>query len=86
LPQPFFKEITSAGLNSLRQNDYQISVKNRIFFNDPFHKKGSLLVILEPGMIQPSGSRSFFGEIGILRLLRPVRLQRLMRPMRLKKF
>jgi hypothetical protein len=30
--------------------------------------------------------RKFFGEIGLLRLLRPVRLQRPMRSMRLQKF
>jgi hypothetical protein len=59
VPQPFFKKITSADLNSLRQKDYQISVKIWIF-DDPFHKKGPVLVILVPGMIQPSGSGSFF--------------------------
>jgi hypothetical protein len=41
------------------------------------------LVILVPVMIRPSGSGSFFGEIG---LLRPVRLQRLLRSMRLERF
>ena len=55
VPQPFFKKITSAGLNSLRQKESQILVKNWIFDN-PFHKKGPVLVILVPGMIQPSGS------------------------------
>ena len=34
---------------------YQISVKNWNF-DDPFHKKGLVLVIWVPGMIQPSGS------------------------------
>ena len=53
--QPVFKKIASAGLNSLRQKGCQILVKNWIF-DDPFHKKGPLLVILGPGMIQPSGS------------------------------
>ena len=43
-----FKKMTLAGLNSLRQKDYQISVKNRIF-DDPFHKKGPVLVILVMG-------------------------------------
>ena len=49
--QPVFKKMTSAGLNSLQQKVYQISVKNRIF-DDPFHKKGPVLAILVPGMIQ----------------------------------
>ena len=48
--QLFFKKVTSAGLNSLRQEGYQISVKNCIFDN-PFHEKGPVLVILVPGMI-----------------------------------
>ena len=48
--QLFFKKVTSAGLNSLRQKGYQISVKNCIFDN-PFHEKGPVLVILVPGMI-----------------------------------
>ena len=34
--QPVFKEMTSAGLNSFRQKEYQISVKHWIF-DDPFH-------------------------------------------------
>jgi hypothetical protein len=53
--QPVFKKVALAGLNSLRQKEYPILVKNWIF-DDPFHKKGQLLVILVPGMIQPSGS------------------------------
>ena len=53
--QPVKKKVTLAGLNSLWQRGYQISVKNRIF-DDPFYRKGPLLVILVPGMIQPSGS------------------------------
>jgi hypothetical protein len=28
-------------------------------FDDPFHKKGPLMVIFVPGMIQPSGSVFF---------------------------
>jgi hypothetical protein len=32
--------------------------KNWIF-DDPFHKKGPVLVVLVSGMIQPSGSGSF---------------------------
>ena len=57
--QPVFKKVASTGLNSLRQKGYQILVKNWIF-DDPFHKKGWVLVILVPGMIQPSGSGLFF--------------------------
>ena len=34
--QPVFKTVTLAGLNSLRQKGYQISVKNWIF-DDPFY-------------------------------------------------
>ena len=60
LPKPFFKTVvTLAGLNSLQQKGYQISVKNWIFYY-PFHKKGPVLVVLVPGMIQPSGSGSVF--------------------------
>ena len=55
--QPVFKKVTSAGLNSHRQKGCQISVKNCIF-DDPFHKKGQVLVILVQGMIQSSGSGS----------------------------
>ena len=40
-----------------------ISVKNWIF-DDPFHKKGPVLVILVPGMIQPSGSVIFLMKWG----------------------
>ena len=56
--QPVFKKMTSVGLNSLRQKEYQISVKNWIF-DDPFHKKGLVLVIWVLGMIKPSGSVDF---------------------------
>ena len=56
---------------SLKKNDigwpqqpptekYQISVKNWIF-DDPFHKKGSVLFILVSGMIQSSEPGSSFG-------------------------
>ena len=56
--QAVFKKVASAGLNSLRQKGYQILVKNWVF-DDPFNKKGQILVILVPGMIQPSGSVNF---------------------------
>jgi len=58
-----FIKITSAGLNSLWQKEYRISVKNWIF-DDPFHKKGPVLVILVPGMIQPSQSVMFLMKWG----------------------
>jgi hypothetical protein len=51
--EPFFKKVALAGLNSLGQK----IVKNWIF-DDPIHKKGSLLVILVP-IIQSSGSVIF---------------------------
>ena len=79
--QPVFKKIASAGLNSLRQ----ILEKNWIF-DDPFHKKGPLLVILGPGLIQPSGSVDFFDEMRLSRSLRPLRLLRLLRSLRLQRF
>ena len=55
--------MTSAGLNSLRQKEYQISVKNWIF-DDPFHKKGLVLVIWVLGMIKSSGSVIFLMKWG----------------------
>ena len=50
--------MTSAGLNSLRQKEYQISVKNWVFYV-PFHKNGLLLVIYVLRMIKPSESVDF---------------------------
>ena len=61
--QPVFKKLTSAGLNSLRQKEYQISVKYWIF-DDPFHKKGLVLIIWVLGMIKPSGSVDFLMKWG----------------------
>ena len=60
--QTVFKKITLAGLNSLRQKDYQISVKYWIFY-DPFYKKGLLLVIWVLGMISLMkwGCRGYWG-------------------------
>ena len=58
LNSPVLKKVALAGLNSLQQQGYQILVKNLIF-DDPFHKKGQVLVILVPGMIQPSWSEIF---------------------------
>ena len=37
--QPLFKEVTLAGLNSLRHKECRISVENWIF-DDPFRKRG----------------------------------------------
>ena len=61
--------MTSAGLNSLRQKEYLISVRNWIF-DDPFHKKGLVLVIWVLGIIKPSGSIIFFDEMRLSRSLR----------------
>ena len=55
--------MTSAGLNSLQQKGYQISVKNWIF-DDPFHKKGLILVIWVLGMIKSLGSVDFLMKWG----------------------
>jgi hypothetical protein len=58
--------MTAPGLNSLRQKECQISLKNWIFDNlknriidDLFHKKGLVLVSWVLGMIKPSGSVKF---------------------------
>ena len=56
---PVFKKVTYAGLNSLQQNWCHISVKVQIF-DELFHKKWAILVILMPLMIKPSGPGSFF--------------------------
>ena len=58
-----FGEVTSAGLNILRQKGYQISVENWIF-DDPFHKKGLVLIIWVLGMIQSSRSVIFLMKWG----------------------
>ena len=83
--QPVFKKVALAGLNSLRQKEYQILVKNWIF-DDPFHKKGQVLVILVPEMIQPSGSVNFFDELRPLRSWRSLRLLMLLNSLRLQRF
>ena len=65
MPDPLFETfLTSRGLNGLRQKGCHILVKNWIF-DDPFHKKLPVLVILVPVMIRPSVSGSFGGEIGL---------------------
>ena len=64
MPDPLFETfLTSQGLNGLCQKEYHILVKNWIF-DDPFHKKLSVLVILVPVMIKSSGSGSVFGKLG----------------------
>ena len=78
------KKVTSAGLNSLRQKMLK-SVRNWIF-DDPFNKKGLVLVILVLGMIKSSGSVIFFNDMRLLRSLRPLRMLRPLRSLRLKKF
>ena len=57
--QPVFKKVILAGLNSLWQKGCQISVKNWIF-DDPFYKKGLVLIIWVLRMIKPSGSVIFW--------------------------
>jgi hypothetical protein len=64
MPDPPFETfLTSCGLNSLRQKGCHILVKNWIF-DDPFHKKLPVMVILVPMMIRPSGSGSFLRKLG----------------------
>jgi hypothetical protein len=65
MPDPLFETfLTSCGLNSLCQKGYHILGKNWIF-DDPFHKKLQVLVILVPVMIRPSGLGCFLEEIGL---------------------
>jgi hypothetical protein len=76
VPEPFFKKITLAGLNSLQQKGYQVSVAIWIFA-DLFHKTGPV------GHFGAKDDptvriRKLFDEIGLLRLWSPVRLQRSM--------
>jgi hypothetical protein len=57
---PLFETfLTSRGLKGLRQRGCHKSVKNWIF-DDPFHKKLPVLVILVPVMIRQSKSGSRF--------------------------
>jgi hypothetical protein len=59
--QPVSKRIASAGLNSLRQKEYHISVKIWIF-DDPFPRKELVLVIWVLGMIKLLGSVEYHVE------------------------
>ena len=53
--EKYFTSFQKSNMGWPQQPDrYQISVKNWIFWY-PFNKKGSILVILVPVMIQPSG-------------------------------
>jgi hypothetical protein len=62
MPDPLFETfLNSWGLNGLRQKGCHILVKKRIF-DDPFHKKLPVLVILVPVMIRLSGSGIFWGN------------------------
>jgi hypothetical protein len=64
MPDQLFETfLTSRDLNSLLQKGCHILVKNWIF-DDPFHKKLPVLVILVPVMIKPSGSGSFLEKLG----------------------
>jgi hypothetical protein len=67
VPQPFFKKVTSAGLNSLRQKGYQISVKNWIF-DYPFQEEGASIGHFGARDDLTIRIRYFLGEIGLLRL------------------
>ena len=82
--QLVFKKMTSAGLNSLRQNEYQISVKIWIF-DDPFYKKGLVLIIWVLRMIKPSEFVDLFDEMRLSSSLRPLRLSRPLKPLRLQR-
>ena len=55
LHKPVIKKVPLADLNSLQQKGYRISVKNWIF-DDPFHKKGMVLIIWVLEMIKSSVS------------------------------
>ena len=80
MPDPPFETfLTTHGLSGLRKKGCHILVKNWIF-DDPFHKKLPVLVILVPVMIRPSVSGSFLEEIGLQRPVRSMRLERFLRP------
>ena len=62
MPHPPFETfLTSCSLTGLCQKGCHILVKNWIF-DDPFHKKWPVLVILVPVMIRPLGSEFFWGN------------------------
>ena len=80
-----FQKLTSAGLNSLQQKEYQISVKNGIF-DDPCHKKGTGIGHLGARDDQIIRISNFFDGMRLLRSLRPWRLLRLLRSLRPLRF
>ena len=83
--QPLFKEVTLAGLNSLRHKECRISVENWIF-DDPFRKRGQYWSFWCLRRSNHQDLEVFFYEIGLQRLQRPMRsmrLQRLLRPVKL---
>ena len=61
--QPVFKKVTSAGLNSLRKKKVP-DISKKWIFDDPFQKKGLVLIIWVVGMISPSGSVIFLMKWG----------------------
>ena len=65
MPDPLFETfLTSWGLNGLHQKGCHILVKNWIF-DDPFHQKLPVFVILVPVMIRPSESGSFLRKLNL---------------------
>ena len=83
--QPVFKKLTSAGLNSLRQKECQIIVKNWIF-DDPFQQKGTGIGHFGAEDDRTIRISKFFDEMRLSRSLRPLRLLRLLRSLRLQRF
>ena len=61
--QPVFKKVTLAGLNSLRKKKVP-DISKKWIFDDPFQKKGLVLIIWVVGMISPSGSVIFLMKWG----------------------
>ena len=74
--QPVFKKVTKAGLNSLRQKEYQISVKKWNFWQSIPQKETGIgfLGVRDDLTIRLS---KFFDKIRLSRSLRPLRLLRL---------
>jgi hypothetical protein len=65
MPDPPFETfLTTRGLNGLHQKGCHILAKNWIF-DDPFHKKLPVMIILVPVMIKPSGAGSVLRKLGL---------------------
>ena len=62
-----------AALYSVKQKGYQISMKIWIF-DDPFHKKGAIIVYFGANDDSTIRIRKFFDEIELWRLQMPMRL------------